>query len=76
MRWLHRVRVWLLPLTRAMAQRRVDAIDRALAALRAEVAALPPHERAARMQDVQALIAAQARARNELSDVLDDRAER
>jgi hypothetical protein len=76
MHWLHRVRVKLLPLTRHVAQRRVDAVDRALAALRAEVASLPPQERAARMQDVQALIAAQARARNELSDALDDRAER
>ena len=76
MRWLHRVRVLLLPLTRNVAQRRVDAIDRALAALRAEVASLPPEERAARMQDVQTLIAAQARARNQLSDALDDRAER
>ena len=76
MRWLHRVRVWLLPLTRNVAQRRVDALDRALAVLRAEVASLPPEERAARIQDVQTLIAAQARARNELSDALDDRAER
>jgi hypothetical protein len=76
MRWLHRLRVWLLPLTRTIAQRRVDAVDRTLAALRAEIAALPPHERAARMPEVQTLIAAQARARNELSDALDDRAER
>jgi hypothetical protein len=59
-----------------MAQRRVDTIDRTLAALRAEVASLPPHERAARMPEVQMLIAAQARARNDLSDALDDRAER
>jgi len=76
MRWLHRLRVWLLPLTRSVAQRRVDAIDRALAALRAEVGSLPPRERAARMHDVQTLIAALARARNQLSDALDNRAER
>ena len=76
MRWLHRLRVWLLPLTRSMAQRRVDALDRTLAALRAEIAALPPHARAARMQEVQTLIAAHARARNELSDALDNRQER
>lgn len=76
MRWLHRLRIWLLPLSRNMAQRRVDALDRTLAALRSEVAALPEHERAARMQEVQTLIAAQARARNELSDALDDRQER
>jgi hypothetical protein len=76
MRWLHRLRVWLLPLTSTMAQRRVDTLERSLAALRSEIAALPPHERAARMPEVQTLIAAQARARNELSDALDDRAER
>lgn len=76
MRWLRRVRVWLLPLTTYVAQRRVDAIDRDLATLRAEVASLPPREQAARMREVQKLIAAQARARNELSDALDDRAER
>lgn len=76
MRWLHRLRVWLIPLTRSVAQRRVDEIDRALAALRAEVASLPPPERAARMPDVQTLVATQTRARNELSDALDDRAER
>ena len=76
MGWLHRLRVRLLPLSSRSAQRRVEEIDRALAALRAEVEALPPEQRAARMRDVQALIAAQARARNELSDALDDRAER
>jgi hypothetical protein len=76
MRWLHQLRVWLLPLTSRSAQRRVEDIDRTLAALRAEVASLPPDERAARTRDVQMLIAAQARARNDLSDALDDRAER
>jgi hypothetical protein len=44
--------------------------------LRAEVAALPAHERVARAADVQALIAEQAHARNVLSDTLDDRRER
>ena len=76
MRWLHRLRVRLLPTTSKGAQQRVDTIDHALAALRAEVASLPPDERASRASDVQALIVAQARARNVLSDTLDDRAER
>lgn len=75
MGWLHWLRVRLLPMTPAAARQRVDTIDRALAALRAEIAALPPDERAARAPDVQALIAAQAHARNMLSDALDDRAE-
>jgi hypothetical protein len=76
MGWLHRLRVRLLPLSSRSAQRRVEEIDQALAALRTKVEALPPDQRAARARDVQALIAAQARARNELSDALDDRAER
>lgn len=76
MRWLHRLRVHLLPLTRAGAQKRVDTVDHALARLRAEVSSLPADERAARAPDIQALIAEQARVRNRLSDSLDDRAER
>lgn len=76
MRWLHWVRVRLFPVTQAAAQHDVDAIDHALADLRAEVAALPPNERVARAADVQALIAKQAHARNILSDTLDDRRER
>ena len=76
MRWLHWLRVRLFPVTQATAQHQVDAIDRALANLRAEVAALPPNERVARAVDVQALIAQQAHARDVLSDTLDDRRER
>ena len=76
MRWLHRLRVRIFPVTRAAAQHHVDAIDHALADLRAEVAALPSNERVARAADVQALIAKQAHARNVLSDTLDDRQER
>ena len=76
MRWLHRLRVRVFPMTQAAAQHHVDAIDHALANLRAEIAALPPNERVARAADVQALIAKQAQARNALSDTLDDRRER
>jgi len=76
MRWFHWLRVHFLPLTRAGAQKRVDTVDHALAALRREVASLPAEERGARAPDVQALIAEQAQARNALSDALDDRAER
>ena len=76
MNWLHRLRVHLLPVTPAGAQKRVDAVDHALAKLRTEVASLPPQERAAHAREIQALVAEQARARNILSDALDDRAER
>ena len=76
MRWLHRLRIRLFPVTYAAAQQHVDTIDQALAELRAEVAALPAQERDVRAADVQALIAEQAHARNVLSDTLDDRRER
>jgi hypothetical protein len=76
MRWLYRLRIRLFPMTYAAARQHVDAIDHALADLRAEVAALPAPERAAYAPDVQALIAEQAHARNVLSDTLDDRLER
>jgi hypothetical protein len=76
MRWLHWLRIHLLPVTRAGAQRRVDTLDRTLSDLRAKVAALPADERAAHTQTVQALIAEQAHARNVLSDTLDNRSER
>lgn len=76
MRWLHRLRVRFLPMSAYMAQQRVDTLDRTLAKLRSEIAAFPPHERESRMQEVRTLIAAQARARNDLSDALDDREER
>ena len=76
MRWLHWLRIRLFPVSYAAAQQHVDTIDRALADLRAEVAALPAREQIARKPDVQALIAEQARARNVLSDKLDDRQER
>ena len=76
MRWLHRLRIRLFPMTYAAAQQHVDTIDRALADLRAEVVALPAQERDVRAADVQALIVEQAHARNVLSDKLDDRRER
>jgi hypothetical protein len=76
MPWLSWLRVRLFRVTYAAAQRHVDAIDHILAALRAEIASLPPHERAARAPNVQALITEQAHARNVLSDTLDDRPER
>jgi hypothetical protein len=66
----------LFPVTYAVAQQHVDTIDRALADLRAEVAALPAQERDVRAADIQALIVEQAHARNVLSDRLDDRRER
>lgn len=76
MNWLHQLRVRLLPVTPAEAQKRVEAVDQALAKLRTEVASLPADERAARARDIQALVAEQARVRNILSDALDARAER
>ncbi|HEU5012652.1 MAG TPA: hypothetical protein VFT66_08920 [Roseiflexaceae bacterium] len=76
MNWIHRLRVQLLPVTRAQAQKRVDAVDHALAKLRTEVASLPADERAARAREIQMLVSEQARVRNILSDALDDRAER
>ena len=76
MRWLHRLRIRLFPVTSASAQQHVDMIDQALADLRAEVAALPAQDRDVRSAEVQALIAEQAHARNVLSDKLDDRQER
>ena len=76
MNWLQWLRARLFPITPAEAQKRVNAIDHALAQLRGEIAALPPDQRAARMSDVQALIAEHARIRNKLADALDDRAER
>jgi hypothetical protein len=63
-------------MTQGTAQHQVDTIDQALAKLRAEVAALPAHERVDHAADIQALIAKQAHARNVLSDTLDDRRER
>jgi len=68
--------VRIFPVTRAAAQHHVNAIDSALANLRAEVAALPPHERPAHAAHIQELVAKQAHARNILSDTLDDRQER
>lgn len=76
MGWLHWLRVRLLPITPAEAQQRVDAIDQTLADLRAAVAALPPDKRATHARHIQALISAQAQARNVLSDALDNRSER
>jgi hypothetical protein len=76
MGWWHQVRTWLLPTTARAAQQHVDTIEKTLAALRAEVAALPAAERVARAHEIQTLLVAQARARAVLSDALDDRGER
>jgi len=76
MQWLHRLRVRLFPVTYAAARQHVDTLDQALADLRATVASLPAHERAARAPDVQALMSEHAHARNVLSNTLDDRSER
>jgi hypothetical protein len=76
MRWVHWLRTLLLPLTRARAQQRVAAADRALAARRAQIASLPAQERQAHAQEIQALMTEHAHARNDLSDALDDRAKR
>ena len=59
-----------------LAQRKVDKIDRTLAELRAKVRALPPDKRAAFAKEIQAMVGEQARARNELSEALDDRYKR
>jgi hypothetical protein len=64
---------WLRQL---LAQRKVDTVDRTLAELRAKVRALPPEQRAAFAQAIQEMVAEQARARNELSEALDDRYKR
>ncbi|HJZ47009.1 MAG TPA: hypothetical protein VKE41_07570 [Roseiflexaceae bacterium] len=58
------------------AQQRVDKIDRTLAELRAKVRALPPEQQAAFAKEIQAMVEEQARARNELSNALDDRRKR
>lgn len=57
MRWLHRLRIRLFPVTYAAAPQHVDTIDQALAELRPEVAALPAQERVVRAADVRELIA-------------------
>jgi hypothetical protein len=76
MRWFRSLWLRIIPMTPAEAQKRVDAVDHALADLRAAVAALPADERAARAPDVHALIVEQAHVRNILSDTLDDRSKR
>jgi hypothetical protein len=73
MNWLQRLWEQLTRLSPATAQRRVDTVDRTLAELRAKVRALPPEQRAAFAQEIQAMIEEQAKARNDLNDALDDR---
>jgi hypothetical protein len=73
MSWLQRLWEQLTRLSPATAQRRVDTVDRTLAELRAKVRALPPEQRAAFAQEIQAMIEEQAKARNDLNDALDDR---
>ena len=63
-------------LRQILAQRKVDTIDRTLAELRAKVQALPTDNREAFAKEIQALVGAQARARNDLSEALDDRYKR
>ena len=64
---------WLRQL---LAQRKVDKVDRTLAELRAKVHALPADKRVAFAKEIQAMVEAQAHARNELSEALDDRYKR
>jgi len=76
MHWLQRLWQQLTRLSPAAAQRRVDAVDRTLAELRAKVRALPPEQQAAFAREIQAMIEQQAKARNDLNDALDDRGDR
>ena len=63
-------------LRQILAQRKVDKIDSTLAELRAKVHALPTDKRQAFAKEIQAMVGEQARARNELSEALDDRYQR
>ena len=63
-------------LRQLLAQRKVDIVDRALAELRVKMQALPVDKREALSKEIQAMVGAQARARNELSEALDDRYKR
>ena len=63
-------------LRQILAQRKVDMIDRTLAELRAKVQALPTDNREAFAKEIQAMVGEQARARNDLSEALDDRYKR
>ena len=63
-------------LRQILAQRKVDKIDRTLAELRAKVHALPADNREAFAKEIQAMVGEHARARNELSEALDDRYKR
>jgi hypothetical protein len=76
MNWLRQLWALLTRQSPAAAQRRVDHIDRTLAELRAKVRALPPEQQAAFAKEIQAMIEQQAKARNDLNDVLDDRGDR
>ena len=66
----------LFRLTPAAAQYEVDKVDRKLADLRAKVRTLPTDQQAAFTEEIHAMIEEQARARNALNDVLDERHER
>jgi uncharacterized coiled-coil DUF342 family protein len=76
MDWFRRLWEQLTRLSPASAQRRVDSVDRTLAELRAKVRALPPEQRAAFAQEIQAMIEQQAKAHQDLNDALDDRGDR
>jgi hypothetical protein len=75
MRWLRDLVKKLFSPARA-AQDRVDTLDQTLAELRSKVRTLPIEERAAYDKEIQKLLKQQARARNALDDVLDDRYDR
>ena len=76
MHWLRQLWVRLFRLTPAAAQYEVDKVDRKLAVLRAKVRTLPADQQAGFAEEIHAMIEEQARARNTLNDLLDDRHER
>lgn len=76
MNWLDQLKRRLFGNSQGSAQRTVNQRDETLADLRAHVASLPPEQRAAFGDEVRAAIQAQAKARNNLDDALDDRYKR
>ena len=73
MDWLRNLWARLTGLSPASAQRHAIDIDRTSAELRAKVRALPPEQQAAFAHEIQEMIGQQAKAHNDLNDVLDDR---
>ncbi len=76
MRWFRELWHNLFGKTPAGTRRLVNQRDRELAELRARVAALPPEERAAYDEQIQAAVKAHAAARNAQDDALDNRYKR